>query len=97
MLCLTWTLGKNLEEIIQMPWGYLEKINNIIKNQQGFSQKKPWQANLILFFQQDFQADRLESPKMRCILVLAFLDNFEKGQMMSCEFTNGQSTLRITG
>lgn len=33
MLCLMWTLGKNLEEIIQMPWGYLEKINNIIKNQ----------------------------------------------------------------
>lgn len=28
-----WTLGKNLEEIIQMPRGYLEKINNIIKDQ----------------------------------------------------------------
>lgn len=28
-----WTIGKKVEEIIQMPRGYLEKINNIIKCQ----------------------------------------------------------------
>lgn len=31
LLYLMLTLGKNLEEIIQIPWGYLEKINNIIR------------------------------------------------------------------
>lgn len=33
LLRLMLTLRKNLGEIIQMPWGYLEKINNIIRYQ----------------------------------------------------------------
>lgn len=37
LLHLMLTLGKNLEEIIQMPQGYLEKINSIIKCQQEVS------------------------------------------------------------
>lgn len=53
-LCSMWTLGQDLEEAVQMPWGYLEKINNIIKYPQGVFSEKPWQANLISFFQQGF-------------------------------------------
>lgn len=98
-----WTLGQNLEEVIQVPQGYREKINDIVKYRQGVPQKKPWQANLISSFPQGFQVDGLERPQTRYILVLAFFDNLEKGQMnvgdmtaWSCEFTDGSSTLKIT-
>lgn len=76
-----WTSGQNFGEIIQMPQGYLEKINNIIKYWQGVSERKPWQTNLISFFQQGFQVDGLGRPETQYILGLTFFDNLEKGEM----------------